>query len=174
MPSSRTASQLLLALLVSASLLTACSGEDSASLVKDAKSKLAAGDYKAAMIQLKNAVAEDDKNAEARYELGKLYFTQLDLASAEKEFRRAREAGLPASTVNPMIARVLLGQREYQRVLDELPAPTDNTPDSATLQALRATAALGLGQTEEARKSAATCIAILHPTILTFIWRWRN
>lgn len=152
MTSLRTTSRLLLAMLVSASLLTACSGEDSASLVKDAKSKLAAGDYKAAMIQLKNAVAEDDKNAEARYELGKLYYTQLDLASAEKEFRRAREAGLPASTVNPMIARVLLGQREYQRVLDELPAPADNTPDSATLQALRATAALGLGQPEEARK----------------------
>ncbi len=105
------------------------------------------------MIQLKNAVAEDDKNAEARYELGKLYFTQLDLASAEKEFRRAREAGLPASTVNPMIARALLGQREYQRVLDELPAPADSDPDAATLQALRATAALGLGQTEEARKT---------------------
>ncbi|MBZ0068261.1 MAG: PEP-CTERM system TPR-repeat protein PrsT [Thiobacillus sp.] len=153
MPSSALPLQRLLALLLGTCLLTACGGEDSATLVTDARAKLAAGDYKAAMIQLKNAVAEDDKNADARFELGKLYFAQLDLASAEKEFRRAREAGLPASTVNPMIARALLGQREYQRVLDELPAPTDNTPDSVTLQALRAAAALGLGQTEEARKT---------------------
>ncbi len=153
MYTSVTASQQLLTLLLSACLLTACGGEDSATLVTDAKAKLAAGDYKAAMIQLKNAVAEDDKNADARFELGKLYFAQLNLASAEKEFRRAREAGLPASTVNPMIARALLGQREYQRVLDELPAPKDTTSDSATLHALRATAALGLGQTDEARKT---------------------
>ena len=153
MPTFVTPSQRLLALLLGACLLTACGGEDSATLVADAKAKLASGDYKAAMIQLKNAVAEDDKNADARFELGKLYFAQFNLASAEKEFRRAREAGLPASTVNPMIARALLGQREYQRVLDELPAPTDTSPDSATLHALRAAAALGLGQTEEARKT---------------------
>ncbi len=152
MHTSITLSKRLLALLLGASLLTACGKEDSATLVTDAKAKLAAGDYKAAMIQLKNAVAEDDKNADARYELGMLYFTQFDLASAEKEFRRAREAGFAASTVNPMIARALLGQHEYQRVLDELPAPTGNTSDAVTLQALRATAALGLGQTDEARK----------------------
>jgi len=108
------------------------------------------------MIQLKNAVAEDEKNPEARYELGKLYLEQLDLASAEKEFRRAREAGYAANAVNPMIARALLGQREFQRVLDELPAPADSNPDAATLQALRATAELGLGT---GRKRAKRCSA---------------
>ncbi len=147
--------RLLSALLLGACLMSACSGEDSTTLVADARTKLAAGDSKAAMIQLKNAVAKDEKNAEARFELGKLYFSQLDLASAEKEFRRAREAGYPAKTVNPMIARALLGQREYQRVLDELPAPADSDPDSATLQALRAVAELGLMHTEAARKMLA-------------------
>jgi putative PEP-CTERM system TPR-repeat lipoprotein len=152
MPSSFPAPRLLPALMLGVCLLTACSGEDSATLVKEARAKLATGDYKAAMIQLKNAVAKDDKNAEARFELGKLYFAQLDLASAEKEFRRAREAGLAAATVNPMIARTLLGQREFQRVLDELPIPAGSGPDMATLQALRATAELGLARKEEARK----------------------
>jgi putative PEP-CTERM system TPR-repeat lipoprotein len=145
--------RLLPALILGASLLAACGQKDSATLVTEARAKLAAGDYKSAMIQLKNAVAEDEKNAAARYELGKLYLDQADLASAEKEFRRAREAGYPASTVNPMIARALLGQREYQRVLDELPAPADGDPEAATLQALRATAQLGLGRKEEARKA---------------------
>lgn len=150
---SRPASRLLLSLVLSASLLTACGGEDSATLVKEAQTQLAAGEFKAAMIQLKNAIEQDEKNAEARFELGKLYLTQLDLASAEKEFRRAREAGIAASTVNPMIARTLLMQQEYQRVLDELPIPTDTSPDAATLLALRASAELGLRRPDDARKT---------------------
>jgi putative PEP-CTERM system TPR-repeat lipoprotein len=151
MPSFLPASRLLLALTLGASLLTACGGEDSATLLKDAKTKIAAGELKAATIQLKNAIEQDDNNAEARFELGKLYLTQLDPASAEKEFRRARDAGIAASTVNPLIARTLLMQQEYQRVLDELPAPTDTSNDAATLLALRATAELGLRRPDEAR-----------------------
>lgn len=149
----RPASPLLLALVLGASLLTACGGEDSATLVKNAKTRLAAGEYKAAMIQLKNAIEQDEKNADARLELGKLYLAQLDLASAEKEFRRARDAGIAASTANPLIARTLLMQREYQRVLDELPAPTSTSADAATMLALRATAELGLGRPDDARKT---------------------
>ncbi len=56
-------SRLLSILVLSASLLAACGGENSATLVREAKAKAAAGDYKAAIIQLKNAVAADEKNA---------------------------------------------------------------------------------------------------------------
>ncbi|WP_051068473.1 XrtA/PEP-CTERM system TPR-repeat protein PrsT [Thiobacillus denitrificans] len=141
----------LLALLIVGTLLTACDRNDRP-LVTEARASIAAGDYKTAMIQLKNAVAEDKNNAEARFELGQLYFDLLDLPSAEKEFRQARNAGYAVGVVNPMIARALLGQREYQRVLDELPVPADDDPDASTLHALRATAELGLGRKEDARK----------------------
>jgi len=147
------APRLLLTLILGASLLTACGANDSTALLTEARAMVAAGDYKAAVIQLKNALAEDENNAEARFELGKLYLDQFDLASAEKEFRRAREAGYSPDAVNPMIARTLLGQREFQRVLDELPTPADSSPDSATLLALRATAELGLARKEDARKT---------------------
>lgn len=151
---------LLSMLVLSASLLTACGGEDSAALVRDARANIAAGDFKAATIQLKNAVAADEKNADARLELGRLYLSQLDLASAEKEFRRAREAGLSARVANPLIARALLGMREYQRLLDELPAPAaSNDDDDATLLALRATAHLGLNDKAAARKTLAEAAA---------------
>jgi putative PEP-CTERM system TPR-repeat lipoprotein len=150
--------RLLSSLILSASLLSACGGEDSATLVVQAKSMLAAGDNKGAMIQLKNAISQDENNADARFELGKLYLAQLDPASAEKEFRRARESGIPASTINPLIARVLLMQGEYQRLLDELPSPPDNSPDSANLLALRATAELGLGHKEDARKTLQSAL----------------
>lgn len=144
--------RLLLACLLCLGL-AACGGESSESLLNQAKESIAKGDPKAATIQLKNAVAADEKNADARFELGKLYLDQADMASAEKEFRRAREAGYAANTVNPMIARAVLGQHEYQRVLDDLPAPTESNSDAATLHALRATAELGLGRKEDARKT---------------------
>lgn len=136
MPSLRAARRLLPALIPGTSLLIACSGQDSTTLVAEARAMAVAGDDKAAIIQLKNAVAADDQNPEARFELGKLYFDQRDLASAEKEFRRAREAGYEENAVNSMIARTLLGQREFERILDELPAPTASDPGTATLQAL--------------------------------------
>jgi tetratricopeptide (TPR) repeat protein len=142
--------RLLLALILSASLLTACGKEDSAALLAEARTMIAAGDYKAAAIQLKNALNKNENNAEVRFELGKLYLDQLDLASAEKEFRRAREAGYEAKIVNPLIARALLGQREFERVLEELPAPAEASPETATLLALRATAELALERKEEA------------------------
>lgn len=145
------APRLLSALILGLALLNGCGQKDSASLVAEARTLLAAGDERGAMIQLKNALDQDAGNAEARYELGRLHLARLDLASAEKEFRRAREAGYAANTVDPMIARALLGQREYQRLLDEVPAPPGSGPDAATLLALRATAELGLGRKDEAR-----------------------
>ncbi|MBW8458361.1 MAG: hypothetical protein K0M58_07965 [Thiobacillus sp.] len=68
-------------LILGASLLTACGGQDSATLVAEARAMAAAGDYKVAIIQLKNAVAEDDKNHEVRnlYALRLLAATQLRL-----------------------------------------------------------------------------------------------
>ncbi|MBU1225396.1 MAG: PEP-CTERM system TPR-repeat protein PrsT [Gammaproteobacteria bacterium] len=161
------APRLLLTLILGATLLTACGANDSTSLLTEARAMAAAGDYKAAIIQLKNALAEDENNAEARFELGKLYLDQLNLASAEKEFRRAREAGYATDAVNPMIARALLGQREFQRVLDELPVPADNSPEAATLLALRATAELGLERKEDARKTTQRALqsAPEHPEV---------
>jgi len=148
MPMSVRASRLLFSLLLGVTVLSACGKEDSASLLAEAKTMLAVGDVKSALIQLKNAVAQDEKNAEARFALGKLYLEQGNLAGAEKEFRRARAAGYSASEVDPLIARALFQQREYQGLLDEFPAPVD--PDAATLQSLRALAELALGQKDTA------------------------
>lgn len=148
-----TPPRLLLAMILGLSLLTGCDRKDPASLVAEARTLLAAGDERGAMIQLKNALEQDGQNADARYELGRLYFSQLDLAGAEKELRRARDAGYVTSVIDPMLARILISQRDYQRLLDELPAPTGGGADAATLVALRATAQLGLGQKEAARQA---------------------
>lgn len=153
MPTSVNVPRLLLALLLGTTLLAGCSREDSAALVNEARTLAAAGDHKSAIIQLKNALVADEDNAEARFELGKLYLAQLDFASAEKELRRARDAGYAADVANATIARALVGQREFQRVLDELPAPTGTSDGDIALHALRATAELGLGRKDDARKT---------------------
>lgn len=146
-------SRLLVFLFLGAGLLSACDSQDSTALVNEARTLVASGDHKAAIIQLKNALAQDEDNAEARFELGTLYFEQLEFANAEKEFRRARQAGYAENATNAMIARTLLGQRDFQRVLDEVPASTGSDADAATLHALRATAELGLSRKDNARKT---------------------
>jgi putative PEP-CTERM system TPR-repeat lipoprotein len=143
--------RLLLACLLGLGL-AACGGESSDALVDQAKSSIAKGDTKAAIIQLKNAVAADEKNAAARYQLGKLYLEAGDAASAEKELKRAREAGYAADAVNPLLARALIKQGEFQRVLDELPAPAGETQAAAAMLTMRATAELALGRKDAARK----------------------
>lgn len=143
------------ALLLGTLLLGGCAQENSAALVDEARKLAQAGDQKSAIIQLKNALVADEDNAEARFELGKLYLARLDLAAAEKELRRARDAGYAASVVNVMIARALLGQREFQRLLDELPVPAGTSEEDIALHALRATAELGLERKEDARKTLA-------------------
>lgn len=145
--------RLLVFLFLGAGLLSACDSQDSTALVNEARTLVASGDHKAAIIQLKNALAQDEDNAEARFELGTLYFEQRELASAEKEFRRARQAGYAENAANAMIARTLLGQRDFQRVLDEVPASTGSDADAATVNALRATAELGLSRKDDARKT---------------------
>ncbi len=150
-PHATRPTRLLLACLLSLGL-AACGGESSDALLDQAKASIAKGDTKAAIIQLKNAVVADEKNADARYQLGQLYLQAGDAASAEKELKRAREAGYAADAVNPLLARALIRQGEFQRVLDELPAPDGQPAEAAAMLILRASAELGLGNKDDARK----------------------
>ena len=150
-PHATRPTRLLLACLLSFGL-TACGGDSSDALLDQAKTSIASGDTKAAVILLKNAVVADEKNAEARYQLGRLYLETGNAVSAEKELKRAREAGYAADAINPLLARALIRQGEFQRVLDELPAPTGDSPEAAAMLTLRASAELGLGNKDAARK----------------------
>lgn len=139
--------------LVCAVALSACSKESSETLLSKAEASLKAGDKKAATIQLKNAIQQDGRNAEARFQLAKLLIDLGDYAAAEKELRRAREAGLSSDRVNPLLARTLIKLGEFQRVLDEIPAPVPGSADESTFLVARANAQLGLKQPDAARKS---------------------
>jgi putative PEP-CTERM system TPR-repeat lipoprotein len=145
-------SRLHLALLA-AVLITAGCGDSATQYLSEAKQLEAKGDDKGAIIQFKNALQKDDKNADARYGLGTLYNRTGNYASAEKELRRARDAGYPADQVNVALATALQGQGAFQRVIEEIIIPDTATPmQRAQLLVARGNAELGLNDADKAAK----------------------
>ncbi len=145
-------SRLHLALLAALLITTGC-GDSSSQYLAQAKQLEAKGDDKGAIIQFKNALQKDDKNAEARYRLGVLYNRTGNYASAEKELRRARDAGYPADQVSIALATALQGQGAFQRVIEEIIIPDSATPMlRAQLLVARGNAELGLNDADKAAK----------------------
>ena len=106
--------------ILSVFLLFACSGVDDKQLVATAKKYIENNQPREAGLELKNALQANLKNAEARYLLGELNLTIGDMASAEKEFRKAREAGWDEAQSQVGLMRALLYQREFKKVLDDI------------------------------------------------------
>lgn len=139
----------LLSLMISS--IAGCTQRQSLdSLVSEAAAYQRSGNKNAAIIQLKNALAQDPRNAEVRRQLATIYLQTGDGASAEKEIRKAIEGGIAADTVWPTLAKSLLLQGKFQNVLDEAPAAA-----GGDLQALglRGDAYLSLGKNNDALRS---------------------
>lgn len=99
------------------SLLLACSGDATGNKnVEEAKTHLAAGKRKAAVIELKNALQKNANHKEARWLLGKTYFNQGLYADAVKELSKASELGFSADEVTPLLAQSLLAQSESEKL----------------------------------------------------------
>lgn len=132
--------------------LSGCSKpETSASLLADAQQYQQKGDIKAAMIQVKNAVAKSPEDGEARLQLSMLHAESGDPVSAEKEIRKARSLGIGAERTAPILAKALLMQNKPQKVLDEISPALAKT--SAPMLAMRGDAYLFLGDSAKAKES---------------------
>jgi len=139
--------------------LTACGRtETTESLLAEARQYEQKGDMKAALIQLKNAVEKSPENGEARMELGKLQLATNDLASAEKEFRKARSLGVPAERVLPLLGRALALQGNYKDLVEQL--TPEAVAKSAPLTALRGDALLATGKVDEAKQAYDQALAL--------------
>lgn len=145
----------LTAALVSAALgtgLAACNQpKPTATLLAEAKAYQEKGDRKAAMIQLKNAVANTPEDAEARFQLGALHLDSGDAVSAEKELRKALSLGTSADRALPLLGRALQAQSQPAKVLEEITA--ENAKASAELLALRGDALLMSQKPDEAKQA---------------------
>jgi len=95
-------------------------GTDDQQMLATAKEYMDSGKINAAVIELHNALQENPESGEARYLLGTINLEIGDYATAEKEFRRALKAGWQEEAALTGLARALLGQDDYTRLLDDV------------------------------------------------------
>ena len=90
--------------LMSVMALSACDVFISAEgRVDRARAEIAKGDYQAAVIDLKNALESDPNLPQARILLAQASLQLGDVRDAEKELRRAREAGARPEEVADLV-----------------------------------------------------------------------
>ena len=139
--------------------LTACNRDQStASLLAEAKQYQQKGDEKAALIQLKNAVAKSPEDAEARLQLGMLYLDSGDAVSASKELRKAASLGMTPARTLPLLAKSMQAQGQFKEMLAEL--KPELTAKSAPLTALRGDALLATGDKDGAKAAFDAALAL--------------
>ncbi|RJG07039.1 PEP-CTERM system TPR-repeat protein PrsT [Noviherbaspirillum cavernae] len=133
--------------------ISACGKTQNAqALLAEAQQYRQKGDDKAAIIQLKNALQKNPEDAEARFLLGSVHNDAGDPQSAEKELRKAVSLGMNPDRVMSGLARALLAQGQFQKLLDETQQAA-GTNGNAEILSLRGNAWLGLGKHQEARES---------------------
>ena len=89
-------------------MLSACSETKTAQqLISSGNNFVQVRDFSSAVIEFKNAVRLEPKNANARFVLASAYLEQGSYLNAEKELSRAVELGLDISNVVVLMARIL-------------------------------------------------------------------
>jgi putative PEP-CTERM system TPR-repeat lipoprotein len=143
---------LLMGILAS---LTACgSGTNGGTTMGQAETYLNEGDYRGAMLTLKNILKENPEDKMARLLLGKVYLPTGDGASAEKELRKAEQLGASPNEVLASLGRALLLQGKTDEVLSLL-KPLDNADKkvNAEILSVKGNAFLAKGNQADAKLS---------------------
>ena len=99
------------------SVLSACDGRSTASLVSSGKELSAKREHAAAVIQFKSAVQQSPDVIELRLLLGQAMLAAGDAAGAEIEFVRALEAKTPPGQVLPLLAKAMVMQGDYKKLV---------------------------------------------------------
>jgi len=143
-------------------IVVACSSElTDVEYVQRARDSLDKKDYASAVVDFKSALAQNVSNAEARWELGKLYLEIGSLLSAEKELVHAQKLGVGDEYTAPLLARIYLSMGKYEEIHALSIKPTYKSETKAELSASKALAFLGQGQTDGAKSLAGTAKEII-------------
>ncbi len=133
--------------------------------IKNAETYYVKGEYRAAIIELKKLLQINNKNRDSRYLLGKIYLLLGDGASAEKEFKRAKDLGIDNVDMVVLTGKALLLQHKYQDVLDLLQLNMGlNNIDKASILMLRGDTLLGMNNLYKAH-DAFDAAAALDPSL---------
>jgi cytochrome c-type biogenesis protein CcmH/NrfG len=103
-----------------------------------------------AIAALREQVASQPDNAELRHKLGKAMVADGDYKLAESEYRHALSLGGDPRQLVTALARALLLQGEFEKLLREAKLPESAAHVVPDFDTVRAFAHLGLGQLQEA------------------------
>lgn len=140
---------------VSLGALVACSSQDATQLIASGRSHLDKKDYRAAVIEFKNALQKDPSLNEARFLLGRALFESGDSSGALVEFNKLHAAAFDADRVVPRLAEVMLVHGELDKLIAEFSATKLASPKAqADLSATLASAYAMRGKFDLAQASA--------------------
>ena len=120
--------------LVFGLIILACGKEEitDAQYFERAKTYYAQGDVRASIIELKNTLQKNASHIDARFLLGKLYLSELDGVSAEKELRRAKSLGKKEQELDLFIVQSMKLQSKYREITDLYPLDVEDIDSSNT------------------------------------------
>lgn len=99
-------------------LVASCGlGASNEERVRRAEQQVETGEYRAAMIELKNVLASDANNVRARLLLAKVSLGLGDALAAEKELLRAADLNALASEIGPLHMEILLAKGKFSEML---------------------------------------------------------
>jgi putative PEP-CTERM system TPR-repeat lipoprotein len=118
------------------------------------------GDYRAALISLRNAVRDDPNNPQARAALADVSLRLGDVLTADKEIRRAVELGLRNAKTIDLLGRILAITDKIGDLNDNLVGPQDDKSLQAVAMAWRGYSHMRHRRLDEAQKSFDQALAL--------------
>ncbi|WP_457355986.1 XrtA/PEP-CTERM system TPR-repeat protein PrsT [Roseateles sp. P5_D6] len=143
------------AVLVASVLLTGCWGPSAPQMVESGKARMQKAEYKAAVIEFKNALQKDASLVDARFWLGKALLETGDANGAWVELSKAREGGYSKDELVPLMAAAMILRGESTKFIAEYADVQLTDPKrQAELKAALATAYGSKGKYVQARAAA--------------------
>ena len=115
-----------------------------------AAERIAAGEYRPAVFELRRVLEDDPANARARLLLAQAEFGSGEIEAAEADLDRAIEGGIPPTDAAPLKARLQLALGRFQVLLTQIDAGEIELSDPDR-SLMRGRALLGLRRPDEAR-----------------------
>jgi cellulose synthase operon protein C len=143
---------------LAALLLVACQ-QAPADHMAAAQAAIAAKDPGAAVVHLKNVIAAEPGNGEARLLLAQQSMALGEYDAAVADLRRARELKVPDDRVLPELAEAMLSARQPKLLIEQLANTKPQSPAArARLSSSLALAYLSLGNVPKARQAVESAL----------------
>jgi putative PEP-CTERM system TPR-repeat lipoprotein len=152
--------RILIRLPLVAALAAGLSSAAMAQPMERARAAQARGDLRTAQIELRNAVRDNPRSAEARAALAAASLDLGDGTTAEKEARAALEMGLDRVAGTALLLRALLLQAKYQDLLRDFPSQPESPALGGQVAAARALAQIALSRPDEATASVQEALRL--------------